>query len=223
MRLKFKPGFRWFSKGNMRLALQESECLKGALIVESDGKFEAYPHGDSAYEEFDSLAEAHDYLLRVGSESPLRDVTFEPFTIAEGEGPALDEDAEACRAHRASLRRIQVVDAPVNMCRCVQTYIEPLAPRSCAVDRLEAAGYTLQVNQDFRRIEAKRKDSVTVFMTNVLGNGRWDAWIDGALPGLTMNALFIKGDESPGLNAALESLLSKPVGAVTVAQILGVA
>jgi hypothetical protein len=159
-----------------------------------------------------SVKFAHEYLLACDSESPWREVADadELTAAAEGEGPAIEEDAETCRAHRASLHRIQVADAPMNMCRCVQVPIEPPAPRLCATDRLEAAGFIARLCDERVAFYSPAYRGLTVHIkpTRLAGHFRAEM-------------LSATGDESPGLNAALESLLSKTVGAVTVAQILG--
>lgn len=98
------------------------------------------------------------------------------------------------------------------------------APRLCAVDRLEAAGYELHVDEDERCIKAVHPDRPFhgLRFKNKIGSRKWTAWIDWQASSEDLS-VYARGDESPGLNAALESLLSKHVGAVTVAQILGVA
>jgi hypothetical protein len=186
--------------------------MGSAFVSFVDTQVRAYPHGGSEFEEFDSLAEAHDYLLRVGSESPFYDAD-ELQAAAESEGPATEDDAEACREHRASLHRIQVVDDLMNMCRCVQVPVVLPAPRPCAVDRLEAAGYFAQPVTGLLWL---RHDTAPGIAVEYIGTRQARAGIDSP-------HLRIKGDCCDGLNAALESLLSKPVGAVTVAAILGVA
>lgn len=86
------------------------------------------------------------------------------------------------------------------------------APRPCAVDRLEAAGYKLQAHTGTPTF-VKPNSRIQVVVGRVGDAYRCSTAGDISKP----------GDPCPGLNAALESLLSKPVGAVTVAQILGVA
>jgi hypothetical protein len=138
-------------------------------------------------------------------------------SAAEGEGPSIDEDAEAPPVTLPDLtdpsdwERLQkcVDDWYAGRIPCT---IEAPAPRPCAVDRLEAAGYKLRaVGNVPMFINSSTRIRVCI-------GGGIDHYMASALGGVDA-----RGDESPGLNAALESLLSKPVGAVTVAQILGVA
>ena len=91
--------------------------------------------------------------------------------------------------------------------------VAPPAPRLCAVDRLEAAGYYAKPMVGLLLFRHESRPTIDV---EYIGTRCARAGIDSP-------HLRIKGDTVDGLNAALESLLSKPVGAVTVAQILGVA
>lgn len=90
--------------------------------------------------------------------------------------------------------------------------VEPPAPRLCALDRLIVAGFVTRLCDERVALysPAFRGITVSVKPTRLVGYFRAELFSTA-------------GDEVEGLNAALESLLSKPVGAVTVAQILGVA
>ena len=118
-----------------------------------------------------------------------------------------------------------VTDAELTAAAEGEGPVAPPAPRLCAVDRLEAAGYELHVDDDERCIKAVHPDRPFrgLRFKNKIGGRKWTAWVDWQASSEDLSVYARSDDESPGLNAALESLLSKPVGAVTVAQILGVA
>lgn len=184
MRLKLKDGYQYDKSGNV------------ARTTSAFNRFVATPYGDVPG--FGELHYSDKLIVFEYDASDWRECAHKA----------------AIAAGRESFWEEAPTDAEITAAAEGEGPVAPVAPapRLCAVDRLEAAGYVTKICDGWIAFYST-SHGMTVSIKPTRRAGYFQA----------KGALGTTGDESPGLNAALESLLAKPVGAVTVAQILGVA